>query len=71
MKFECDCKDADEVAELPRMEMGRWGVRAVGKSWLVFYKGYETPALHPLSYHVSDLKDGTSPVQRIGKYMHL
>ena len=37
----------------------------------VFYKGYETPALHPLSYHVSDLKDDTSPVQRIGRYMHL
>ena len=36
MKFECDCKDADEVAELPRMEMGRWGVKAVGKSWLQF-----------------------------------
>ena len=23
----------------------------------IFYKGYENPALHPLSYHLSDLKD--------------
>lgn len=30
----------------------------------VFYKGYETPALHLLSYHVSDLRDDTT-------YMHI
>ena len=30
----------------------------------VFCKGYETPVLHPLSYHVSDLKDDTT-------YMHI
>ena len=26
----------------------------------LFYKGYETPALHPLSYHVTDLRDNTT-----------
>lgn len=30
----------------------------------VFCKGYDTPVLHPLSYHVSDLKDDTT-------YMHI
>lgn len=26
----------------------------------VFHEGYDTPSLHPLSYHVSDLKDNTT-----------
>ena len=30
----------------------------------IFYKGYENPALHPLSYHVTDLRDNTT-------YMHI
>jgi len=30
----------------------------------VFYEGYESPALHPLSYHVSDMKENTT-------YMHV
>lgn len=30
----------------------------------VFHEGYDTPSLHPLSYHVSDLKDNTT-------YMHV
>ena len=30
----------------------------------IFYKGYENPALHPLSFHVSDLKDYST-------YMHI
>ena len=30
----------------------------------IFYKGYENPALHPLSYHLTDLKEKTT-------YMHI
>ena len=30
----------------------------------IFYKGYENPALHPLSYHLTDLKERTT-------YMHI
>ena len=30
----------------------------------IFYKGYENPALHPLSYHLTDLTDNTT-------YMHI
>lgn len=26
----------------------------------IFYEGYETPALHPLSYHMTDLKENTT-----------